>query len=150
MGLIAGVVFIVFELIIAGTIGPGLFGPLRLISAIVLGQPPTIGLASAIIVGLIVHFVLSAVFGLVFGVIAWLGRSVLANRVILIGAATVYGFLLWIVNFYVIVRGIGLFPWFSMPNPVVQFLAHTIFFGTALGLLLSARVGQGEGRAATE
>jgi hypothetical protein len=38
MGLAAGVVFIVFELIIAGTIGPGLFGPLRLISAIALGQ----------------------------------------------------------------------------------------------------------------
>jgi hypothetical protein len=85
----------------------------------------------------------------VFGVIAWLGRSVLASRGMLIGAATVYGFLLWIVNFYVIAIGLGLFPWFSMPNPVVQFLAHTFFFGTAFGLFLAARVGN-EGRVATE
>lgn len=32
------------------------------------------------------------------------------------------------------------FPWFGMANPVVQFFAHTFFFGTVLGLLLASRV----------
>jgi hypothetical protein len=47
------------------------------------------------------------------------------------------GFALWIVNFYVIAP--FAFPWYAMANPVVQFLAHTFFFGTALGLLLTSR-----------
>ncbi len=46
--------------------------------------------------------------------------------------------LLWLVNFYVVAP--VLFPWFLMANPVVQFLAHTFFFGTVLGLSLGARL----------
>ena len=28
------------------------------------------------------------------------------------------------------------FPWFAQTNAVVQFFAHTLFYGTVLGLLL--------------
>jgi hypothetical protein len=62
------------------------------------------------------------------------------NRGALIGAATVFGLVLWLVNFYVIAP--VLFPWFLMSPPPVQFLAHTIFFGTALGLLIASRTGR--------
>lgn len=46
------------------------------------------------------------------------------------------GLALWIVNFYVIAP---LFGWTWFPNgtnPVVQFIAHTVFYGTVLGLIL--------------
>lgn len=44
------------------------------------------------------------------------------------------GLPLWLVNFYIIAPAV--FPWFTNANPVVQFLAHTFFFGTALGIYL--------------
>jgi hypothetical protein len=46
----------------------------------------------------------------------------------------VLGLPLWLVNFYIIAPAV--FPWFTNANPVVQFLAHTFFFGTALGIYL--------------
>ena len=61
-----------------------------------------------------------------------------ASRGALIGAAAVGGLLLWLVNFYVIAP--VAFPWFTMANQVVQFFAHTIFFGAAFGLLLAGRL----------
>ena len=143
-GLIAGVIFIVVELIQAATIGPGLLGPLRLIGAIVLGMeslppPPVAGVGTIVPVGLIVHFVLSAIYGVVFGAVVGGVGALRHSRGALVGAATVFGLALWIVNFYVIAPFV--FPWFGMVNPLVQFIVHTFFFGTALGLLLAPRAG---------
>ncbi len=151
-GIIAGAVFIVFEVVVAAAMQGNPAAPIRMISAIVLGQgalpmQPTIGLATAVPVGLIVHFVNSAIYGVVFAVVAASVGFLRDNRWALIVAASVFGLLLWLVNFYVIAP--ILFPWFLMANPVVQFLAHTFFFGTALGLLLAARLGSG-GRRTTE
>ncbi len=153
MGLIAGVVFILFEMFISGFSNPTLFGPLRLISAIVLGRgalppEPAIGAAVAIVVGFIVHFVLAAVFGSIFGAILGAiasGVGVLTeSRGVLIGAAMFGGLLLWLVNFYVIAP--IAFPWFTMVSPVVQFFAHTVFYGAAFGLLLAGRLRAGGSR----
>ena len=55
------------------------------------------------------------------------------------GTATLFGLLLWIVNFYAISP--VAFPWFGMANPIVQFLAHTFFYGATLGLLFVWRPG---------
>ncbi|MDQ4106740.1 MAG: hypothetical protein M3157_06170 [Actinomycetota bacterium] len=145
-GLITGVVFLVFEMVVAGIMGPSAFGPARMIGAIGLGEgalppQPTIGLATVLPVALIIHFINSAVYGAIFGVIAGLVGALRNSRWALIGAATVFGFALWIVNFYIIAP--VAFPWFGMANPVVQFIAHTFFFGTVLGLLLASRT-QGE------
>lgn len=146
-GLAAGIVFIIFEMVIAGLTGPSPFGPLRLISAIVLGQgalppQPAVGAAAAIIVGLIVHFILSVVFGAIFeailGAVASRVRALGESRNALIGAAAAGGLLLWIVNFFIIAP--VAFPWFTMANQVVQFFAHTVFYGAPLGLLLAGRL----------
>ncbi len=141
-GLIAGVVFLVFEMVVAGVMGPSAFGPARMIGAIGLGEgalppQPSIGLGTVLPVALIIHFINSAVYGAIFGVIVGLIGALRSSRAALVGAATVFGFALWIVNFYVIAP--VAFPWFGMANPVVQFLAHTFFFGTILGLLLASR-----------
>ncbi len=77
------------------------------------------------------------IYGAVFGAFASTAGFLRNSRWALIGVATVFGFALWIVNFYVVAP--ILFPWFGMANPVVQFFAHTFFFGTVLGLVLAAR-----------
>ena len=103
---------------------------------------PTIGLSTIVPVGIAVHMVLSMIYGAVFGAAASSVGFLRDNRWVLIGVASVFGIALWIVNFYVVAP--ILFPWFGMANPVVQFLAHTFFFGTALGLVLAARAQPGE------
>ncbi len=137
VGIVAGIIFAMFEMIVAQIMGDGFFMPLRMIGAIVLGQgalEPSYPLVTAAIARVVVHMVLSAIYGAVFGAIASAVGVLRANRGVLVGVATVFGLLLWLGNFYVIAP--VLFPWFLMANPVVQFVAHTFFYGTALGLLL--------------
>lgn len=146
MGIIAGIAFVVFEMVVAWVLQGAPFGPPRMISAIALGQgalppSPTVSLAAALPVALIIHFVLSAIYGAVFGAIASAIGALRNSRGALIVAANVFGLLLWLVNFYVIAP--ILFPWFLMANPVVQFFAHTFFYGSALGLVLAGRVVNG-------
>jgi hypothetical protein len=145
MGIIAGIIFAMFEMIVAAIMGQGFWTPMMMIGAIGLGKgalppQPSIGLATVAPVGLVIHMVLSMMFGVVFGAVASAIGALRRSRWALIGAATVFGFALWIVNFYIIAP--IAFPWFAMANPVVQFFAHTFFFGTALGLLLSSRTGE--------
>lgn len=139
IGIVAGIVFATFEMIVAALMGMGFFAPLRMISAIVLGEQaldPSYSLGAATIVGLIVHMILSAIYGLIYGlaVSAW---SLLRQGAWLVLVGSLYGLLLWLVNFYVIAP--IAFPWFGMADPVVQFIAHA-FFGTAVGLLLTWRL----------
>ncbi|WP_273888695.1 hypothetical protein [Rubrobacter naiadicus] len=142
-GLIAGVIFAAFEMVVAAIMGQGFFTPLMMIGAIGLGKEalptpkPMIGLSTIVPVGLAIHMFLSMIYGVVFGAFVWGVSFLHGNRLRLVGAATVFGLVLWIVNFYVIAP--LAFSWFAMANPVVQFFAHTFFFGTVLGLLLSAR-----------
>lgn len=145
LGFAAGGVFIVFEVAAATILGPGPLGPPRMIGGILLGPGALQPLATPAFValaGLAIHFLLSALYGGVFGAIVWLVRPLRSNRALLVGAATAFGLLLWAVNFYLISP--VAFPWFGMANPVVQFIAHTIFFGVALGLLFAGRTGQVE------
>jgi uncharacterized membrane protein YagU involved in acid resistance len=141
-GIVSGITFAMFEMIVAAIMGQGFFAPLRMIAAIGLGEgalppQPTIGLATVVPVGLIIHMALSMVYAAGFGIVASAIGALRENRALLVGAATLAGLALWIVNFYVIAP--FAFPWFAMANPVVQFLAHTFFFGTVLGLLLASR-----------
>ena len=146
--IIAGIVFAMFEMIVAAIMGDGFFAPLMMIGAIVLGQgalpmpEPTIGLSTIVPVGIVVHMVLSMIYGAVFGAVASAVDFLRDNRWVLIGVATVFGFALWIFNFYVVAP--IAFPWFAMANPVVQFFAHTFFFGTVLGFVLASRSGNEE------
>lgn len=139
-GIVAGIVFAMFEMIVAAIQGMGFFAPLRMIAAIVLGEgtlEPSSSLTSAVVAGLIVHMMLSAVYGLVMALVvrAW---TLLQQPLWLVVGATIYGFVLWILNFFVIAP--VAFPWFGMADDLVQFVAHTFFFGTVLGALLAWRI----------
>ncbi len=140
VGVVAGVIFAMFEMVMAAIMGDGFFMPLRMIGAIVLGEDALMSsysLVGAAAVGAIVHMMMSAIFGAVFGAIIALAPALRESNLRLVAAATVYGFVLWIVNFYVIAP--IAFEWFGMADSTVQFVAHTFFFGSVLGLLMLAR-----------
>lgn len=132
-GIVAGLVFAVFEMLVSAfMMGAGaFFMPLRMIGAIALGSQaldPGYSLWTAGFAGVVVHLVLAIIYGLIFGAIA----TMLRGAVALIGVGWIYGLALWLVNFYVIAP--TTFPWFLEADPVVQFIAHSFFFGAVLGL----------------
>lgn len=134
-GIGAGIVFAAFEMVVSAVMmGPSAFWmPLRMIGAIALGpQAMDAGysLVAAGAAGLAVHVALAAIYGAVFAAIA----GGLRSGPTMIGAASAYGFALWLLNFYVIAP--AAFPWFGDANPMVQFIAHTVFFGSVLGVYL--------------
>jgi hypothetical protein len=100
------------------------------IGAIALGPgalEPTYSLWAAGLAGLVVHVVLVVIYGGVFAMAFGGLRSAAAD----VGIGAAYGLALWLLNFYVIAP--VAFPWFLEANPVVQFVAHTFFFGAVLG-----------------
>jgi hypothetical protein len=136
-GVVAGVFFALFEMVVAWQMGDGFWMPLRMIGAILIGADalePTYSLAGAAIAGAVLHMTLSTLYRAVFAGIAAVGG--LLSRPVLVAAATVYGLALWLVNFYVI--ALFAFEWFQDADPLVQFLAHTFVYGSLLGLLLAA------------
>jgi uncharacterized membrane protein YagU involved in acid resistance len=150
-GFIAGIAFAMFEMIMAALLdGTSAFwNPLRMIGATVLGKEalsPDYGLVTAAVTGMMVHMMLSVIFSIVFAI----GIVVLPNfsrsRGALIIAASLYGLLLWVVNFYVVAPVAG-WNWFlDMTEPLVQFVAHTFLFGTVLGLVIDRAISLQPGR----
>jgi uncharacterized membrane protein YagU involved in acid resistance len=154
-GIISGIIFAMAEMILNVLLGKPFFGPLKLISSIVLGiqaVAPTYPLASAAVVGLIVHMVMSMIFGLTFIYLLAAVRQVQAptGRLLVYGA--LFGIALWVVNFLILAP--VLFPQFTKVNQFWNgFFAHTFFFGTMIGGYVSivkpkheVVQGQGAGR----
>lgn len=124
--------------------GPAtVFMPLRMIGGILLGAEaldPAFPLLNAVLAGGLVHLALSAVFGVVGGALLGAAAPIRRSSNWAIGLATVYGYLLWLVNFFVLAYIAG-WTWFPEDtNPIVQFLAHTVGFGTVLGVYLASRL----------
>jgi hypothetical protein len=145
-GIIAGIIFAAFEMFAAALLmGPeGAAMPLRMIGAMVLGSTaldPGYSLAVAAMTGVVVHMVLSIAFAGVFAVIASFVAVTTAGEVLttarsLALAGIVFGIALWLVNFYGVAPLAG-WTWFpERTDPVVQFLAHALFFGCPVGWML--------------
>ncbi len=140
-GIIAGIVFAMADMVMAVVVmGDSFFAPLRMIGAIVLGQAalsPSYPLLQAGVVGMMLHMMLSAMYGVIFVYLLALGRQLWAST----GARLVYGSLfglaLWVANFLIVAPLV--FPWFGMANPFwMGFVAHTFFFGTIVGGYVAA------------
>jgi len=140
-GIVAGIAFAMFEMIIAALLNgsDAFFMPLRMIAGIGLGTSaldPSTSLVTAGAVGLVIHMVLSMTYGLVVaGVVTQAGSLTRSTASVLV-VTSLAGFALWILNSFVLA---GLFGWNWFPdsqNPAVQFAAHTFMFGTVLGLVL--------------
>src|SRR5687767_10755830 len=135
-GIVAGLVFAAFEMVAsAAMMGmDAFFMPLRMIGAIALGPSalePAYSLFSAGLAGVVIHVVLAIIYGVIFAVTTGGLRS--GATEIFIGTA--FGFALWLVNFYVIAPMAC--PWFLASSPLIQFIAHTFFFGSVLGWYVS-------------
>jgi len=139
-GVIAGVVIAMFEMLATALLNgaAAFFMPLRMIGAIALGPgalQPGYSLLTAGLVGMVIHMMLALVFGVVFALLVAYVPALASSSMALLAAASAYGLLLWLVNYYLIAPAMG-WVWFGESNPVMQFLAHTFMFGAVLGLYL--------------
>ena len=140
-GAIAGIVFAMFEMIMAVVLdgSRAFFMPLRMIGGIGLGQQaldPNTSVLTAGGVGLVIHMILSMMYGVIVTVVLSLVPQLSSSRTSALVSASVAGFALWIVNFYVLASVFG-WTWFpNNTNVAVQFVAHTFFYGTVLGIVL--------------
>lgn len=140
-GIIAGITFAMFEMVMALILNgsDAFFMPLRMIGGIGLGasaMDPATSLLTAGGVGLVIHMILSMMYGVVVAGVLSLIPQLSSSRTAVLVSASVAGFGLWIVNFYVLAQVFG-WTWFpNNTNALVQFVAHTFFFGTVLGFVL--------------
>lgn len=130
-GLIAGLVFVVLEMLLVPTVGGGsAWGPPRMMAAIAMGEgvlpPPATFDAVIFAVGMVVHFALSALLGVVFAAIAGAMRLG-AGALVLVGAG--FGLVVYFVNFYGFT---AVFPWFAIARNAITIVAHLVF-GAVLG-----------------
>lgn len=133
-GLIAGLVFVIMEMVLVATAGGGsAWGPPRMMAAMVMGEgvlpgpenPPTFDIG-IFLVGMTVHFVLSIVLALVLAaILAAAGGG--TGAAVAIGV--VFGLAVYLVNFYGFT---ALFPWFENARNWITILSHLVF-GAVLG-----------------
>jgi len=140
-GVIAGISLAMFEMIMAAVLdgGDAFFMPLRMIGGIGLGKQaldPGTSLLTAGGAGLVIHMILSMMYGVVVAAVLSLIPQLSASRAAVLISASVAGFALWIVNFYVLAQVFG-WTWFpNNTNAAVQFVGHTFLYGSVLGLVL--------------
>lgn len=128
-GLIAGIVFVVLEMLMVPIfLGGSPWGPPRMIAAIAMGRdvlpPPATFDFGILAVAVLIHLVLSVLLAFVFALLAK-GRSLGAA----IGIGIVFGLVLYGLNFYVMT---AVFPWFAEARNWVSIFAHAMF-GLVLG-----------------
>lgn len=138
-GVVAGIIFAIAEMIGGSVIdGAPFFMPLKAFASIPIGkEPPKIAWATAVPVGVISHLALSIIYGVIFALIVVYLPMLRVSPVMIVIAASIYGLLLWLINFFVLAGAISR-PWFKMAPKGEQFVYHTFFYGTVLGLYLIA------------
>ena len=140
-GILAGVLFIMFQMLIAAfqTGGQGFFLPLRAASTLIAGpsaMQPEYPLLRAAVTGIAAHLALAALGGMLLGLIAGLAPRVAVSGAGLIGLGAIYGLVLWLTaGFGLATEGWARF--FQLSDPLVQLTAYTCFFGAALGAYLA-------------
>jgi len=123
-GLIAGAVFMMLEmLLVSFFMNESPWAPPRMIAAIVLGQgvlpPPAPFDFMVLMVAMVIHFILSVAYGLIF---AWVAYRWTWGTALIAGA--IFGIALYLINFY----GFTLvFPWFAMARNWISILSHLMF-----------------------
>lgn len=130
-GLVAGLVFLVLEMLLVATMGGGSpWGPPRMIGAILLGEavlpPPATFDLLVVMVAMVIHFALSVLLGLLFGFLAEAAKLRLAAAA---AFGIAFGLLVYVVNFYGMT---AFFPWFAMARNGISIFAHGVF-GLVLG-----------------
>ncbi len=119
------------EMMLVPLIGGGSpWGPPRMIAAIGLGKdvlpPPADFALVPVMVAMIIHFILSMIFGIILAfIINRLGLGI----AVLVGA--IFGLVLYFVNFYGFT---AVFPWFEMARNGVTIFTHIAFGAVTAGV----------------
>ncbi len=125
-GILAGMVFAAVTMWFADSTGGKANMPLHMISTIVKGDKAMAAGSTSIGVGVAVHLVLSALFGMLFALAVPRFRT---NGTVAL-AGTLYGALLYVLNFLILAP--LAFTTFKMANQPFELFAHMVF-GTLLG-----------------
>lgn len=145
-GLVAGAILALAQMGLAAAMGASVLVPWAFFASVLLGREAFAAELnlSIFVVGFVAHFILSALFGLLWGAIAQsVSRGIRDAWGPHALAATIYGLLLWLVNFQVIARLV--YPWFLETGTLTQLVLHGLAFGLPLGLYLCARLRPIEG-----
>ncbi|HEY3352668.1 MAG TPA: hypothetical protein VGQ83_05435 [Polyangia bacterium] len=134
MGILAGVVFAIMEIVGAALAHASPLLPFRLFASVILGHGAlTAPAVFAFMVGGVVHVIFSAAFGVVYGLVnGWAGSETRTSWATQIVLGLVYGLVLWVVPFQLVGRVLS--PAFLEADQMVQLLLHMVFFGLPLGL----------------
>ena len=137
-GVIAGLVFMMVEMTLVWlAMGTSPWAPPRMIAAMVLGKgvlpPPADFSLTAVMVAMMIHLPLSAVYGLIIG---WLVHRFNMLKAVLIGM--VFGLVaIFGVNFYLVAP--ALFPWFVDARNWIGVVSHTMFGAVAAAVYVGMR-----------
>lgn len=124
-GILAGMVFAGVTMWFADSTGGKANMPLHMISTIVKGDKAMAAGSTSVGLGLVVHLVLSALFGVLFALAVPRLRT---NGTVAL-AGTLYGVLLYVVNFLILSPLV--FTTFQNANQPFELFAHMVF-GTLL------------------
>jgi uncharacterized membrane protein YagU involved in acid resistance len=135
-GLIAGLVFLVLEMVMVPLfLGDSAWAPPRMIAAIVMGEavlpPPATFDAGIVMAALALHFPLSIIYAVVLAMIVH--RFALGTA---LAVGILFGIALYVVNFYGFT---AVFPWFAMARNWVSIFAHAVFGAVAAWTYLAIR-----------
>ncbi len=117
--------------------------PVRQLAAIALGEQalePSFSVVSVVLVGgVVLNVALNVAFCAMFAALIAVAPRLTVTAQRLVAAATAFGVVLWLFNFYVFTPLVG-WNWFpDLHDPVVEAVAHTVFFGVPLGAWLARR-----------
>ncbi len=126
-GIVAGGLFLAATMWFATSVGDPAKAPLLMMSTLVKGDEAMMAGTASVGLGLAVHLVLSAGFGVAFAMIA----SRLRTAGTLAAAGVAYGAALYVVNFKVLSP--TLFTTFKMANQPFELVVH-VAFGALLSL----------------
>lgn len=127
-GLVAGLVMVV-PMVHSGLEGTGLWLPPKLVAATWYGRTALLGDGGVVLVGLLTHFAVSALYGALFGLT--FGR--LSSTRITVSVGVVYGVLVWaIMTLAVLPWGNGILAARVALSPW-GWLAYHVLFGALVG-----------------
>lgn len=133
-GFLAGVVFIALNSWFVTTMGKPTLAPFKTIATLAQGPPPP---QATVWIGMAIHAVLSALFGLLFAALV----SQMGNRSAgwVLWAGLVYGGLIYVIDFQILSRFVGHFSAFlAVTNQPFELTVHILFGAVLAALLLLA------------
>jgi len=129
-GLVAGVVFILANMIYATSQGLPAIAPFLAIGTIFFFDDMPMMTLEYALTGVITHFALALLFGMIFALLV----PALPNVAALVGGALAYGLALYLINF--LIFGNLIFEWFAPggkgPDQIFELIIHPVAYGLLL------------------